>query len=142
MTPGDIAQWLALICTIIFTYRSLRVARQDSVVNTYLTLNQKLQDTLYELLAEDNNALKRTEPSELGALKFRFLHIFDICADLYQMRIILVEFDESMWRRSDARIRKLLRKPAARMMWNRQLLKNSELFDEDFCEYVYEIQKE
>lgn len=142
MKAGDIAQWLALFCTIFFTYRSLRVARQDSVLSTYLSLNQKLQDTLYQLLAEDNDVFKRVDPADLGSLKFRFLHMFDISADLFEMQHILREFDKALWQRSDARMRKVLAKPASRMMWSRQIQKNPELFDAKFVAYVASIHKD
>jgi len=139
MSLGDLAQWLALACTIVFTLGSIRATRQESVVNAYLTLNQKLQETLYTLLAEDNNALKKTDLGGFGKLKFHFFQIIDICADMFEMKRLLLQFDRKLWARSDARIQKLFKKPAVQVLWKSQLEKNPELFDTDFIDYVNAI---
>ncbi len=127
---------IGLLITVVYNQRSLRAARQDSVTSMYLGLNERLQETLYELLEVDKDILKSADLDKLRPYQFRFFQLFDIVADIWQMRPMLEEFDPRLWRRCDARIRPLLRKRAFRILWAKQLAKNAALFDREFVEFM------
>lgn len=128
-----------LAVTVVYNQRSLRVARQESVTGAFLSLNERLQETLYELLERDNNVLKEQDLEKLKAHQFRFFRIFDIFADMYQMKPMLEEYDARLWARSEARIRQIARKRAVAALWQKQVGKNGEIFDEPFQRYMTDL---
>ncbi len=127
---------IGLGVTVVYNQRSLRVSRQESVSSTFLQLNERLQNTLYELLERDSQILKQEDTEKLKQHQFMFFRIFDIFADMYQMRPILEEYDKKLWERSEARIRQLARKRAVQILWDKQIRKNPEIFDAGFQDYM------
>lgn len=143
MSIGDLIQALValltmagLLLTAWYSQKSLRASRQATVTTIFLSLSQRLQETLYDLIERDNNILKETDPERLRPHMSRFFTLFDIFSDLYQMRPILEEFDRGLWLRSEARIRQLMRKKAVQQLWAKQVRKNAEIFDPAFRHYM------
>ena len=131
-----------LVMTAWYSQKSLRASRQATVTTIFLSLSQRLQETLYDLIERDNNILKETDPERLRPHLSRFFTMFDIFSDLYQMRPIIEEFDRGLWLRSEARIRQLLRKKAVQQLWAKQVRKNSEIFDPAFRQYMSQLLQE
>lgn len=125
--------------TVVYNQRALRVSRQESMTGAFLSLNERLQETLYGLLELDSNILKESDVQKLKAHQFRFFRLFDIFADMYQMKPMLEEFDPQLWARSEARIRQIARKQAVATLWHKQLGKNAEIFDDSFQRYMAEV---
>lgn len=117
---------------------SARIARQDSAISTYLDLHERMQETLYVLLESDRDVLKEIDIEKLKVHRFRFFRLFDIFAHLHEVRHALNECDVSYWVRSEARIRRVMAKPAARVLWQRQISKNPTLFSSDFAAFMNE----
>lgn len=143
MSIGDLIQALValltmagLLLTAWYSQKSLRASRQATVTTIFLSLSQRLQETLYDLIERDNNILKETDPERLRPHSARFFTLFDIFSDLYQMKPVMEEFDRGLWQRAEARIRQLMRKQAVQQLWAKQVRKNPEIFDPAFRHYM------
>lgn len=143
MSTGDLIQSLValvtmagLVVTSLYSHMALRASRQATVTTIFLSLSQRLQETLYDLIERDNNILKETNPERIKPHLSRFFTLLDIFSDLHQMRPIIEEFDPELWLRAEKRIRQLMRKNAVRYAWSKQAGKNAEIFHPDFLDFM------
>lgn len=125
-----------LVVTVVYNQRALRTARQATVVSAFLDLNERLQETLYALLERDKEILKQDDLDVLRPHQFRFFRLIDLIADIWEMRPMLEEHDPRLWRRTEARIVRLLAKRSVQTLWRKQVHKNAALFDASFAEFV------
>jgi hypothetical protein len=145
VSPVDMLQFLlafltvvGLLVTVYYSHKGLKVARQDMVTSVFLSLNQKLQATLYGILESDSQILQEHREEKLQPYKFGFYKMIDLIADIYQMKAIMIEGDKALWETSEAKLSKLLSKPAVQALITVQFRQNPELFSLAFMDYVRE----
>lgn len=108
-----------LVVSVIFSYQGMRIAKQESVANTFIELNARLQRVLYSLLEKDHDALSHSAPETLGSLKFSFYEMFDIFADMIHFQKLLKDYEPELWTICDARITALAKKKNVYHFWNK-----------------------
>ena len=141
----NIIQWVGIIIAVtgtfvssIIGYKSLKAARLESAINSFLTLSDRYHNLFFSLIEDDHNILKR--PLEaVPEQQISIYQLIELLSEVDDLKKYQEKIGKNMGSKWEQRQKKLMSSVVFQCAWDRKKEDKRDLYSENFVTKIDNI---
>lgn len=141
----NIIQWFGIIIAVLGTffssiigYKSLKAARIESAMNSFITLSDRYHKLFFSLIEEDHNILKRPLETVPGQQVIIY-QLIELLSEVDDLEIFQKRIGERMLAKWNFRQQKLMSSVIFQCAWDKKEKDKQQLYSKKFISEIDEI---
>lgn len=139
-------QWIAItitaagvMCSAYYNSETLRSARIENELSSYLNLNERYQKLIFSLISGDADIFQIVDFKDLHEKKYIIYELLELFSTVKALEGYYLDLDKNIWPIWDERIKFLFSKPAVQSVWKHRRIYAEKIYKAEFIQYVEQV---